>query len=111
MWQFPAIKQGNHDAALKDESIITETSYLVRLRLKSPALRLFIQPFIHAQIKENIKTPRHWLCEGNPPVTGDFFHKGTVTRKMSPFDDVIMDLTGQIRPKHQGYHFAVDVLK
>ena len=30
---------------------------------KSPASRLFTQLFIQAQIKENIKTPRHWpLC-------------------------------------------------
>ena len=25
-----------------------------------------------AQIKENIKAPRHWFCEGNSPVTGEF---------------------------------------
>ena len=25
-----------------------------------------------AQIKENIKAPRHWPCEGNSPVTGEF---------------------------------------
>ena len=33
------------------------------------------------------------LCEGNIPVTGDFTHKLPVTRKMFPFDDVIM-ITG-----------------
>ena len=33
------------------------------MRLKSPASRLFTQPFIQAQIKENTKAPRHWsLC-------------------------------------------------
>ena len=32
-------------------------------RLKSPASRLFTQPFTRAQIKGNIKAPRHWpLC-------------------------------------------------
>ena len=30
------------------------------------------------------------LCEGNSPVTGEFPHKVPVTRKMFPFDDVIM---------------------
>ena len=30
------------------------------------------------------------LCEGNSPVTGEFPHKGPATRKMFPFDDVIM---------------------
>ena len=28
--------------------------------------------FIQVQIKENIKAPRHWLCAGNSPVTGEF---------------------------------------
>ena len=45
----------------------------MRRRLKSPASRLFTQPFIQAQIKENITDPRHWpLCAGNSPVTGEF---------------------------------------
>ena len=35
-------------------------------RLKSPAPRLFSQPFIRAQIKEDIKAPRHW------PLCGEF---------------------------------------
>ena len=31
------------------------------------------------------------LCEGNSPVTGEFPpHKGPVTRKLFPFDDVIV---------------------
>ena len=48
---------------------ITVTSLWARWRLKSPASRLFTQPFVQAQIKENIKAPRHWpLCE---EFTGD----------------------------------------
>ena len=47
---------------------------------------------LQVQIKENIKAPRHWLCEGNSPVTGEFPHKRPVARKMFPFDDVIMGL-------------------
>ena len=44
-------------------------------------------------IKENIKAPRHWpLCgEFTGPVNSP--HKGPVTRKMFPFDDVIMKLS------------------
>ena len=30
--------------------------------------RMSKQSFIHAQIKENIKAPSHWLCVGNSPV-------------------------------------------
>ena len=42
------------------------TSSWARWRLKSPASPLFTQPFIWAQIKENIKAPRHW------PLCGEF---------------------------------------
>ena len=42
------------------------TSKWARWRLKSPASRLFTQPFIQAQIKEIIKAPRHW------PLCGEF---------------------------------------
>ena len=45
---------------------ITVTSFLARLRLNSPASRLFTQAFIQTQIKENIKAPRHW------PLCGEF---------------------------------------
>ena len=31
------------------------------------------------------------LCAGSSPVTGEFPHKWPVTRKMFPFDDVIMN--------------------
>ena len=33
------------------------------------------------------------LCEWNSPVTSEFPHRGPVTRKMFPFDDVIMSRT------------------
>ena len=39
---------------------ITMTSWWARWRLKLPAARVFTQSFIQAQIKENIKDPRHW---------------------------------------------------
>ena len=49
---------------------ITMTSQWVQWHLKSPASPLFTQPFIRAQIKENIKATRHWpLCWGE--FTGD----------------------------------------
>ena len=50
---------------------ITMTSYWVRLRLESPASRLFIQPLNQAQIKENIKFRVTGLCSLNSPVTGE----------------------------------------
>ena len=42
------------------------------------------------KIKKTSKRRVTGLCEGNPPVTGEFPHKGPVTRKMFPFDDVIV---------------------
>ena len=48
---------------------ITMTSQWARWRLKSPASRLFTQPFIQTQIKENIKAPRRWSLFGE--FTGD----------------------------------------
>ena len=46
-----------------------------------------------AQIKDNIEAPRYWrFWPANSP------HKGTVTRKMFPFDDVIMDTIMNLGP-------------
>ena len=50
---------------------ITDT-VIVRWRLKSPALRLFTQPFIQCQYKETSKLLVTGLCAGNSPVTGEF---------------------------------------
>ena len=47
-------------------ALITVMSLWARWRLKSPASRLFTQPFNQTQIKENIKAPRHW------PLGGEF---------------------------------------
>ena len=46
-------------------------------RLKSPAHRLFAQPFVQAQIEENIKAPRRW------PFWGEF----TGDRRVHPTKD------------------------
>ena len=68
------------------------TSQWARRRLKSPASRVFTQPLIRAQIKENIKAPRHWSFCGEFTGTGEIpAQKWPVTWKMFPFDDVIMN--------------------
>ena len=72
---------------------ITVISWWARWRLKSPFSRLLTQSFIHAQIKENITASLAFvrgIHRGplNPP------HKGSVTRKLFPFDDVIMGKKG-----------------
>ena len=53
-------------------------------RLKSPASRLFTQPFIQAQIKENTKAPRHW------PLCGEF-----IGLNLTPWDRWIPRTNGQ----------------
>ena len=70
---------------------ITMPSEWVRWRLKSPSLRLFIWPFIKGPITE-----KHQSSASLAIVWGihrwpvNSVHKGTVTRIMFPFDDVIM---------------------
>ena len=50
-----------------------------------------MQPFIRVQSKENIKAPRHWPLRGEfTGARGNSPHKRPVTRKMLPFDDVII---------------------
>ena len=49
----------------------------MRWRLKSPASRLFTQPFIQTQIKENIKVPLHW------PLCGEFTGAGEFPAQMA----------------------------
>ena len=52
---------------------------------------VYIQQFIEAQIKENIKAPRYWpFVRGIHRWPVNSPHKGPVTRKMFPFDNVIM---------------------
>ena len=59
--------------------------------VKSPASRLFGQPFIQAQSKENSKALCYWPLWGESTVRGirrrpmDSPHKRPVTRKMFPF--------------------------
>ena len=72
-------------------------------RLESPASPLFTQPFIRAQIKENIKALHHWpLCwefigdrwiprtNGRNVENGSIWWRHYVTRKMFLFYNVIM---------------------
>ena len=50
---------------------ITMTSWWARRRLKSPASRLFTQPFIQLRLKKTSKLRVTGLCEKNSPVTGE----------------------------------------
>ena len=45
--------------------------------------------YLMRKSKKTIKAPTS-QCAGSSPVTGETPHKGPVTRKMFPFDDVIM---------------------
>ena len=52
--------------------VITMTPKWAGWHLQSPASWSFTQAFIQAQIKENIKGPRHWPLWGELPVTDEF---------------------------------------
>ena len=72
-------------------SFITLTSQWPRWRLKSLASRLFTEPFIRAQIKKKHQSSASLaFVRGihRGPVNSP--HKWPVTRKMFPFDGVIM---------------------
>ena len=64
----------------------------MRWRLKSPALRLFIQSFMQAQIKKKPSKFRvTGLCAGTSPLTGEFpAQRASNAINMFPFDDVII---------------------
>ena len=57
---------------------------------QSPASRLFAYLFVHTEIKESIKAPHHWTLKGIYRWPVDSPHKGPLTQKVFPFDDVIM---------------------
>ena len=50
----------------------------------------FFQLYFQTQIKNTPKLRVIDLCAGNSPVTSEFPHKCQVTRKMFPFDGVIV---------------------
>ena len=57
------------------------------------ASRVTVQPSVYSDWQQTNKHQRSALlslCEGNPLVTSGLPHKGTVTRKMFSFDDVII---------------------
>ena len=58
---------------------------------------IFAQLLVYAQINKNIKAPRHWpLCVEFTDGRWITHTKGPVTRKMFPFDDVIMNRSLQL---------------
>ena len=59
----------------------TVTSYWARWRLKSPASRLFTQPFVQVPVKENIKAPSHRPLRGIYRWPVNSLHTGSVTQK------------------------------
>ena len=69
---------------------ITLTSKWPRWRLKSPASRLFTQSFIWRRSWKTSKLCVTGFCAGNSSGPVNSPHKRPVTRKMFPFDDVIM---------------------
>ena len=61
-----------------------------RHNLKSPAYELFAQSSAQVHIKENTKATRYLPLWGESNCDGESLHKGPVTRKMFPIDDVII---------------------
>ena len=72
--------------------ILTDVTYCCVCRYPDVKItpRLLTQPFIRAQIKENIKAPRHWPLRGIRRWPVNSPHKCPVMQKKIPFGDVIM---------------------
>ena len=77
---------------------ITVTSQWAQWCLKPPASRLLTEPFIQAQIKENTSSASLALVRGIHRWPVNSPHKGPVTRKTFPFDDVIMERLITLKP-------------
>ena len=93
-WIWHTISTHGTSRHLRFEPYITVTSQWARWHLKSPASRLFTQPFIQAQIKKKYQSSASQAFVWGVhrwPVNSP--HKWPVTRKMFPFDDVIMSLS------------------
>ena len=89
--RFPGMWQHSH---IIFTWCITMTSQWARLRLKSPASRLFTQPFIQTQIKESSASLASVRGIHRKAVNSP--HKWPVTGKMFPFHDVIMGCWQQL---------------
>ena len=61
---FVLICLGNINDDISVSEHYNDVMMRARWRLKSPAPRLFAQPFVQAQIKENTKALRHWPLWG-----------------------------------------------
>ena len=63
---------------------------------------MFTQSFVQAQIKENIKAPRHWPLRGNSPMTGEFPAQRASNAEMFPFDDAMASIMTSPECLHGG---------
>ena len=80
-------------------------------RLKSPASQLFVQRFVQANIKSNIKAPHHWpFAKGIHQLPVDSLPKGPIMRKAFLFDDVTMCIGIQYVPSHGFVMLSVAVI-
>ena len=72
----------------------TETPKWARWHLKSPASPLFAQSFVQAADQRNHQSSASLaFVRGIHRWPVDYPHKGPVTRKMFPLDDIIMENT------------------
>ena len=93
-WKMPCPKWRSFRSGLNGLSAqITVTSKWALWCPKSPAYRLFAQPFVQAQIKEDTKAG---LYEGNPSVTG-----GVPSQRASN------DVNASIWWRHHGFCYVV----
>ena len=70
----------------------TVTQWWTRWRLNHRRLDCLLNRLFRRRSKKTSKL-RHWLCDGNSPVTGEFPAQRASNEEIFPFDDVIMSWT------------------
>ena len=83
---------------LQNHIDITVTLQLVRWRLNRLRLDCLFNHLFRSKKASKLRVTG--LCEGNSPMTGNSWHKGPVTWKMFPFDDVTMILLWASEKNH-----------
>ena len=87
----PLLLKSEYSGIATSKPYITMTSWSARWRLKSPASGLFTQPFIQgADQRKHQSSASLAFVRGIHRWPVNSQHKGPVTRKMFPYDDVIM---------------------
>ena len=93
-WNWVVIHLDNVLSVIRDQTRYYDV-IMSAMASKINSLTIVYSRFYSRGSEKNSKLRVTGLCAGNSPATGEFPAKGPVTRKMLPFDDVIMNWLNQ----------------